>query len=124
MSVIASAIFAATTVAQKGPYSSIESVSEFVSRLDISQASQNEVYAIFDEFQLNDHLNMRGNKSFDQSERARLACQVGHAIFGSILYTPASTNFGDLINDNWSVQTFHKSYLETNDAESSVYQGL
>lgn len=99
IAIAAAAVLVASPSAQQSAYSSIENVADFMSHLDISADSQAHISAILGP--PNVHIN--DSMQLNLNERSNLACLVAGIVFGSSLYTQASANYEDLVDDNWSV---------------------
>ncbi|KAL5114029.1 hypothetical protein ACEQ8H_008085 [Pleosporales sp. CAS-2024a] len=93
--IAALALLAAPILAQQKSYrySSIGSVKNFVSRLDLDSTSQKSVSAILEGFHA-------GNSTGDATQRAGLACDVNRIVFGSKLHAESSLDYGDLVDNN------------------------
>lgn len=84
----------ATASAAQSAFSDIRSDDEFVSRLDIDAAVRDHVF---------NALNTTRNSDPIDTETANLACTIASFVFGTKLNMPDGNEFGDLVDNNWSV---------------------
>jgi len=94
LTVFAISALAATTYARQNGFSDIATVDEFIMRLNISSVVETEVRGLL-------NVSIYRTAGTDANIKARLACDVSRAIFGSKLSLPQSQTYGELVDDNW-----------------------
>lgn len=94
--IAAIAALTASAFAQENDYSDVATVTEFITRINIGPVVETEVRTL-----LNASYPRSAGAEVDKTVKARLACDVSRAIFGSKLFLPRSATYFNLTDDNW-----------------------